>query len=126
GGHPPEEYLGLHYQLFSYVFPFWILIYYIEGLYTLRTYNPANLPISILRGTFLSVIVSVVLIYVLPLSLEKITPKTNLVLVAFATLPLLSGWRRWFFNFFAGERRLRRTFIVGSQETLDLVKNEIT
>jgi exopolysaccharide biosynthesis polyprenyl glycosylphosphotransferase len=124
-GLPSDYYLSQHYQLFSWIFPFWILMYFIEGIYTLRTYNPANLPISLLRGTMFCVILSAVIIYLLPLDYESITPKTNLILVALVALPLLFIWRRFFFNFFAGSRRLRSTFIVGAQETVDLVKYEI-
>jgi hypothetical protein len=56
-GTPTHEYLAQHYHLFSYLFPLWILMYFIEGLYTLKTYNPANLQISIIRGTIFSVII---------------------------------------------------------------------
>jgi hypothetical protein len=124
-GFPSDYYLAKHYQLFSWIFPFWILMYFIEGIYTLRTYNPATLPISLLRGTFFSVVVSVIIIYLLPRNFDPITPKTNLVLVALLTLPLLFIWRRFFFTFFSGARRVRSTFIIGAQETVDLVKHEI-
>ncbi len=100
-------------------------MYFIEGLYTLRTYNPANLQISLLRGTILSVFISMVIIYVIPMRLQGITPKTNLILVAATSLLLLYFWRRFFFAFFAGERRLRNTFIVGSKETIEIVQYEI-
>ncbi len=124
-GHPSDIYLTKHYNLFSLIFPFWILMYFIEGLYTLKTYNPANLQISILRSTILSVFVSVVIIYIVPFKLQGITPKTNLLLIASLSLPLMYFWRRFFFHFFAGDKRLRNTFILGSRETLDLVQHEI-
>ncbi len=100
-------------------------MYFIEGLYTLKTYNPANLQISILRSTILSVFVSVVIIYIVPFKLQGITPKTNLLLIASLSLPLIYFWRRFFFHFFAGDKRLRNTFILGSRETLYLVQHEI-
>ena len=59
-------FLNQHYALFAFIFPFWILMYFIEGVYTLRTYNPANLSISILRSTFLSVFVSFIIFYFIP------------------------------------------------------------
>jgi exopolysaccharide biosynthesis polyprenyl glycosylphosphotransferase len=124
-GHPSDIYLAKHYILFSFIFPFWILMYFIEGLYTLKTYNPANLPISLLRSTVLSVLVSVVIIYLAPLKTNGITPKTNLILVATLSLPLMFFWRRFFFNYFSGDKRLRNTFIVGSQETISIVEQEI-
>lgn len=120
-----QAYLFSHFQLFIYIFPLWIVMFFIEGLYTLKTYNPANLPISLMRGTVLSVVVSFILIYLLPSKLTDVTPKTNLVLIALVAITFLYFWRRSFFKYFSSERRLRNTFIVGSQETLDLVKYEI-
>lgn len=120
-----SNFLLKHVQLFSYLFPFWILMYFIEGMYTLRVYNPANLPISILRGTFLSTVVSFIVIYLLPQNLADITPKTNLILSAIVALPLLFFWRRFFYRFFSKDVRLRGTILIGSEETLELVKTEI-
>lgn len=114
-----------HYDLFSFIFPFWILMYFIEGLYTLRTYNPANLPISILRGTFLSILISFVIIYLFPIHGENVTPKTNLALVGLIVTPLMYGWRKFFFDFFSKDRRLRETVLIGSPETIALVQEEI-
>jgi exopolysaccharide biosynthesis polyprenyl glycosylphosphotransferase len=124
-GHPTSTYLLKHYQLFSIIFPFWILIYFIEGLYTLKTYNPATLPVSLIRTSVLSIIISMVIIYLIPMNIDRITPKTNLILVALASLPLLFSWKRFFFRYFSGDKRLRNTFIVGSKETLDIVNLEI-
>lgn len=122
---PSIGYISEHYSLFSFIFPFWILVYFIEGLYTLRTYNPANLPISVIRGTFLSVLISVIFIYSLPPSLERITPKTNLLLIAAIAIPLLYGWRRFFFSYFGRASRQRGTLLIGSEETLKIVQHEI-
>lgn len=117
--------LASHYKLFSIIFPFWILMYFIEGLYTLRIYNPANLPISVIRSTFLSVFVSMVLVYLFPIEGRSITPKTNLILVAVISLPLSYFWRRFFFNFFSHDTRLRETVLIGSDETVKMVLQEL-
>lgn len=117
--------LASHYKLFSIIFPFWILMYFIEGLYTLRIYNPANLSISVIRSIFLSVFVSMVLVYLFPIEGGSITPKTNLVLVAVLSLPLFFIWRRFFFNFFSRDSRLRETVLIGSDETVNMVLQEI-
>lgn len=100
-------------------------MYFIEGLYTLRIYNPANLSISIIRSTFLSVIVSMILVYLFPIEGQSVTPKTNLVLVAFISLPLSFMWRRFFFNFFSQNTRLRETALLGSTETVTMVLEEL-
>ncbi|WPU65848.1 sugar transferase [Peredibacter starrii] len=114
-----------HYNLFSFIFPIWILLYFIEGLYTLRTYNPAGLPISILRSTFLSIVASFIIIYLFPIEKVGVTPKTNLVLIGLITILLMYGWRKFFFTFFSKDRRLRETVLIGSPETLTMVQEEI-
>ena len=118
-------FLDTHLHLFTYLFPLWVLMYFIEGTYTLRTFNPASLPISTLRGTFLAVIVSMLATYLTPTELKVVTPKTNLILVTLLALPLLFLWRRFFFNFFAKDRRLRNTFLIGAETTISMVKAEI-
>lgn len=100
-------------------------MYFIEGLYTLRTYNPANLAISTLRTTVLSIIVSVILIYLFPIEGEDVTPKTNLLLISLVALPISYLWRKTFFYFFSKDRRLRETVLIGSEETLKIVSKEI-
>lgn len=117
--------LEVHYRLFSAIFPFWLLLNFIEGLYTLRTYNPANLPLSCLRSTALSVIVSVLFIYLFPIEGTEFTPKTNLVLIAAMVLPLSYGWRKVFFSYFSKASRLRETVLIGSDETLKIVMEEL-
>lgn len=114
-----------HYRLFSAIFPFWILLNFIEGIYTLRTYNPANLPLSSLRSTALSVVVSIIFIYLFPLEGTDVTPKTNLVLIATLVLPITYLWRKLFFTFFSKASRLRETVLIGSEETLQIVTEEI-
>src|SRR5690606_38393449 len=99
------ELLDEHYRLFSAIFPLWLLLNFIEGLYTLRTYNPANLPLSCLRSTALSVIVSILFIYLFPIEGTELTPKTNLALIAALALPLTYGWRKLFFNYFSRASR---------------------
>jgi exopolysaccharide biosynthesis polyprenyl glycosylphosphotransferase len=122
-GSPSQFYLLQHYKLFSILFPLWTLMYFIEGLYTLKTYNPANLPISIMRGTLGAVFLSFIVIYLS--SVGELTPKTNLVLIAILSLPLVYIWRRIFFTYFSNDRRLRSTVLIGSPETIALVKTEL-
>jgi FlaA1/EpsC-like NDP-sugar epimerase len=119
------EALDKHFSLMSYLFPLWILMFFIEGLYTLRTFNPANMPISLMRGTFLAIVTMMLATYLTPTNLTVITPKTNLLLTALLALPLLYGWKRFFFSFFAKASRLRNTFLIGSNTTIEMVRSEI-
>jgi exopolysaccharide biosynthesis polyprenyl glycosylphosphotransferase len=118
-------FLGKHYTLFALIFPIWILMNFIEGIYTLSTYNPANLPISILRSTFLSVIVSLVVFYFIPNTSFGITPKITLLLTAVISVPLLHSWRKFFFLYFGLENQQRGTLLIGSLSTLELAVDEL-
>lgn len=118
-------FLEQHYTLFAFVFPIWILMNFIEGIYTLTTYNPANLSISILRATFLSVLVSLILFYFIPKELAVITPKTTLLLTAVITVPLLHSWRKFFFLYFGLANQQRGTLLIGSLSTLELAVDEL-
>ena len=124
-GTPSTAFIIDHIKLFTSILPIWTLMYFVEGIYTLKTHNPATLPISLLRGSVIAMIVSAIVIYLLPVEIGEITAITNLVLMGFMALPLLFWSRRTFFTYFSNETRLRNTFIVGSQETLDLVEYEI-
>jgi exopolysaccharide biosynthesis polyprenyl glycosylphosphotransferase len=116
-------YLLKHFQLFAYIFPIWIFIFFIEDFYSLKTYNPANLAISTIRSVFLSVVVSIIMIYIMLDRPEK--PKTNLVLLAIIAMPTLFCWRKLFFRFFSIDSRLRSTILIGCEDTLSLVKNQL-
>ena len=119
------EFVIHHYKLFLFFLPVWSLMYFIEGLYTLKTYNPANLPTSILRSTFLSLLVTFVGFYWIPSRLLVITPKMTLILLAIISMPVIYAWRRFFFQFFAKENRQRSTLLIGSKNTLEFAIEEL-
>ncbi len=85
-----EAYMDRHIQLFLPLFLFWLLAFYVEGLYSLRSPQLKSLPISILRALLLGVLTSVFFFYLFPD--PGITPKRNLVLIAFLGWPLHWLW----------------------------------
>lgn len=124
GLHPNlPTFLVKNYNFFVYVFSLWSFVLFVEGLYTLKSYNSEKLAISVMRATCGALIVSFIGIYLFKIS--NLTPKTNLVLVALFACPLLYFWRRIFFKLISRDQRLIKTFIVGSSATISLVKNEI-
>lgn len=124
-GMPTETYLLRHFDLFIYVFPIWNIFFFVEGLYSLRTYNPAGLPVSLIRAIFLSTITSFIFFYFLPSTLAQITPKSNLIIIGGISFILLFAWRRAFYSFFSKISRSRRTVLLGSPETIALVTHEV-
>lgn len=122
-----EVYLYRHLNLFIYVFPIWIIFFFIEGLYSIRTYNPAGLPVSLIRAITLSTVTSFIFFYFLPKHLTdiNIAPKSNLFIIAILSFALIYIWRRFFYSFFSKVSRLRQTVLIGSTDTMDLVNAEI-
>lgn len=116
---------GVHFQGFSYLLGIWILMYFTEGLYTLRTHNPAELPISLIRATSVAAVVSIGVMYFLPEVYQEVLPGTRLLVIALLVPYMMFEWRHFFFSFLSSGSRLRNTLLIGSQETLDIANEEI-
>lgn len=116
---------GPHFQGFTYLLGIWILMYFTEGLYTLRTHNPAELPISLIRATSVSAVVSIGVMYFLPEKYQEVLPGTRLLVIALLAPYMMFEWRHFFFRFLSSGNRLRNTMLIGSQETLNIANEEI-
>lgn len=103
-----------NFELFALIFPIWIMLYFIEGLYTLKTYNPANLSISILRSVTLSMMASSLFYF-----------KIDLILMGIIVIPLMHAWRKIFFIYFSFQTQQRNTLLIGSESTLELSVDEL-
>lgn len=87
-----EAYLNLHLRLFAQLYGLWLVAFYVEGLYSLRTPSIKSMPVSLLRALCLSVMLSVLFFYLFPN--PGITPKRNLIAIAFLALPLCFLWHK--------------------------------
>lgn len=121
------SYLGEHLELFAWVYPFWLLMFFIEGLYSLTTFKfrSSSLAASLLRASVITIFVSAAITYFLPPQLYKVTPKTNLFLSALISFPLLYSWRIFFYRTFSRSSRLKNTVIIGSPSSVDFVVDQI-
>jgi exopolysaccharide biosynthesis polyprenyl glycosylphosphotransferase len=123
-GSPHSGNLQKNLLIISMIYPFWMLIFFIEGLYTLKTFQRENLPTSLVRATSLAMILSLILMSAFPSRIGTFSPKTDLLLIGLSVMGMMYGVRRAFFAFFSQEHLLKKTFLVGSLETLELVKKE--
>lgn len=112
-----KEFLPLnfaqHLLPFSLLFLFWLIIFYVFGLYDiLLLRNKLDFWLRFAQGLGLCLISGIVFFYFLPLF--KITPKTNLFifLAIFAFLFFL--WRRVFYKISGSPQFLERTIIIGT------------
>lgn len=97
----PEEFmrqLTVHLGPFSFLFLLWIFVFYLADLYRMKTPRThAGLAKALLRAILVCGIASVVALYLFPLFFA-LTPKTNLVLVAFFFLILTYSSRTVLFE----------------------------
>ena len=90
-----NNFIVAHIGPFSIVFVFWIILFYIVGLYDLQTFREKlTLAQNIIIGVGVGVILAVVIFYLVPYF--QITPKTNLVIFAAIFIVLELGWRMFF------------------------------
>jgi lipopolysaccharide/colanic/teichoic acid biosynthesis glycosyltransferase len=100
--------LEVHLKSFTFILPFWILVFYSNNLYSL--YSSQKFSVRIIRSFIAGIIISVLFFYFSP-SL-KITPKTNLALFSLFFLSLFLISRLVFLDYFLPKNKLKILFIV--------------
>jgi len=119
------QFTNRHFLPFTIIFPFWLIIFYIAGLYDLRRLRNNLEFIKILwLAIFINAVIAVFFFYLLPIFI--ITPKTNLFLFAviFAILEML--WRRWFNLLASSGEAPNKVLLVGNGETAAVIRETIS
>ena len=81
-----------HLQAFSILFLFWIVVFFISGLYDKHTNAfKRKLPGAILNAQMVNCLIAVLFFYFIPYF--GISPKGNLFIYLVITIPLISIWR---------------------------------
>ena len=104
---------------FSFLFSGWILTYFIEGLYTVRTQSPSRMIAYIGRSTGINVLLSFIFFYIFPNFI--ITPKTNLIVLGGLTFLIMTIWRRWLLKFFSFARFKENIYIISNEKSFNEV-----
>jgi len=113
--------LQRHLSVFVFIYPFWILSFYIFGLYDLKlAKNTSDFYLAILKATILNGFLSTTLLYLFP-NFFHLTPRANLFLnlLFFGILFIL--WRQ-LYNFLIKSPTLTREVIIigNNPRTLEL------
>lgn len=116
-----ETYLVRHLQLFGQLFAVWLMAFYVEGLYSLRTPSVKSMPVSLLRALALSVILSVLFFYLFPN--PGITPKRNLLGIAGVALPLCFLWHKLVRGLAASKKH--RVALITDAKSAQLIKTDL-
>ena len=114
----------LHLRAFSALFFFWILVFYIAGLYDKHTNAfKRKLPGAILNAEIVNCLVSVLYFYFVPFF--GITPKINLFIYLLITIPFITVWRLFLVNRMY-IRRVENVLLVGNSLEAAEIEEEIS
>ena len=116
-----NQQISIHLIPFSFLFIFWIIIFYIAGLYELNfAKNSPEFYSSLYTSIAISAAISVLFFYIIPDI--QIAPRRNLLIYIGVFFGLISLWR-WLYNKVLGKTFKNNTIIVGfNQLAYDLAK----
>lgn len=112
-----------HLFTFLPVFCFWVLTFFVFGLY--ERYSSAlknKLPDNIFNSVLLNFFIALTFFYLTPRS--NITPKTNLLLITVFSVVFIIAWRVYVFDLFK-KNRSGRVLILGDSHSAEELFEEI-
>jgi exopolysaccharide biosynthesis polyprenyl glycosylphosphotransferase len=112
-----------HIQPFAIIFIFWLLIFYIAGLYEKHTLIlKKNLPNILLNTQVINSVIAIVFFYFIPYF--NITPKTILFIYLLVSFILILIWRLKIFSYF-GSTIKENAILIGSGEEMKELRHEV-
>ena len=119
-----HELLDHHLAPFSVIFIFWIVVFYIAGLYDIRRlHNNLSFLKTLLVAIILNAMLAVLFFYFT--TIFGIAPKTNFFTFLGIFTVLEFFWRRFSIVRLASRDSLTRVLMIGSGETAQLIHNAV-
>ena len=105
-----------HFKIFSWVFLFWLLVFYMGHFYEIGIVGRKWKFLKLLTELYvINLVLAIVFFYIFP----SITPKTNLLLVAVFSFVFLIFWR-FIFNSILGRTSAARVLILGKGKEVEV------
>lgn len=121
----PDLWLS-HIQAFLFIFIVWIIVFYINDFYDLKTsYNNFNLLSIITKTTIINGVIAVLMFYFLTPLFPAIKPQRILIFDLLWTLLLLFGWRKIFYNFIKSKQITNKILIIGDSQLAQELLTEL-
>jgi exopolysaccharide biosynthesis polyprenyl glycosylphosphotransferase len=118
-----QELFFEHLFPFSILYLFWLIVFYIFGLYDLNLIKSKLLFYPRLLGAIsINIVVGMIFFYLIPWF--GITPKTNLILNIVIFTALIFTWRKLFYSLFSSYL-LTRVAIIGNNSSAQKLAEEI-
>jgi len=116
--------IDYHLEPFTIIFAVWIVIFYIAGLYDLKTLkNGLEFETRFWYTLAFNSAVAVILFYIVPSFI--ITPKTNLVIFLFIFIGLNYIWRQLYNLVLTKTGSISRLLIIGANKTAEEISAKI-
>jgi len=120
---PDRDVFVSHLEPFSLLFVFWLLVFFISGLYDKHTNAfKQKLPAVILNAQLTNSIIAALFFYFIPY--YKITPRINLFIYLLVTIVLTSAWRILFVDRIY-LRRTENVLLIGDTPEVIEIENEL-
>jgi len=121
----PESWLN-HLQAFSFIFIFWIIIFFINDFYDLKTsYNNLSLIGTLTRSLIINGIIAIMIFYFLAPIFPSIKPQKVLILDLIISEITLFIWRKIFYNFIKSPQIANRALLIGKNPLVIELTKEI-
>lgn len=104
--------------------PLWVIIFFVEGLYSLRTFNKNGLIVSLLRATVLSGVSCIIFLYLFS-DYVGVTPKTNLVYFSCLSFIFTYTCRKIFFKVFSYKVFMKGVTFVGEAKNFEEIQSAL-
>jgi FlaA1/EpsC-like NDP-sugar epimerase len=123
-GIPSREIWALNFRPFAYLFIFWTLVFYINGLYEITTSkNDIEFYNKIIRNLLINYVLGAAYFYFLTDKLFDIKPRGTYFLFLIVITILWGAWRYWFNAFVQRPSFLKKVLVVGmNDEAKELVE----
>ncbi|MEK9209492.1 MAG: sugar transferase [Patescibacteria group bacterium] len=112
----------IHQAPFFFVYLFWVLIFYISGLYDLKKFYSLKAGFGqTAKAMVISLMIAILIFYAVPSF--KITPKTNLIINGVIAGFLVLFWRKAFWNLASKASKIKILFFGYSDEAKTLINS---
>lgn len=119
-----EELTSRHLEPFSFIFFVWLVVFYIAGLYELRTLkNGLNFRKTLLLAIAISALLTIIFFYSIPKF--GITPKTNLAIFVVVFGILSYFWRRFFNRTLSNVSPAIKLLLIGNDNEYEEIVKQI-
>ncbi len=123
---PSQRVWNLHFEPFTWLFGFWLIVFYINGLYDITaSKNDVAFYNKLLRNILINYALAAAYFYILTDKLFDIKPQTVFFIFMGMSLATLSLWRFWYNSLVQSPNLSRNILVIGMKDEVKELVTEI-